>query len=171
MEFSEVIKNRVSVRGYNGKKVSDEDVQEVLEVMQLAPNAGHKQAYRIRVLKDEAEIARIGKGAGQEERFAGATALIVFFAVPEESGERFGERGRGLYCVQDATLACAYAQLGAAAIGVSSLWVGSFDEEDLMNMFDLGEDAGVLPVAITLLGYVDEKPERSGRKDLKDLMV
>ncbi|MBT3865014.1 nitroreductase [Candidatus Peregrinibacteria bacterium] len=172
MEFSDVIKNRISVRAYNGKEVSQENIQEILEMMQLAPSAGHKQAYRVRVVTDLEEIARVGKGAGQEDRFEGATAMIVFFVVPEDAGERFGERGRDLYCVQDATLACAYAQLGAASLGVSSLWVGSFDEADMMEMCGLpGEGGGLRPIAVTLLGYTDEKVERSARKDLKDLMV
>jgi nitroreductase len=171
MEFSEVIKNRVSVRQYNGKKVSEKDVAEILETMQLAPTAGHKQAYRIRVITDEGEIARVGKGAGQVDRFKGASAMIVFFVEPAVAEERFGDRGRELYCLQDATLACAYAQLGAASVGVSSLWVGSFDEEDLMVMCGLEEQEGVWPVAVTLLGHTYEKPERSARKDLKDLMV
>ena len=171
MEFSDVLKNRISVRSYNGKKVSEEDVAKILEVMQLAPTAGHKQAYRFRLVFNEDEIARVGKAADQVERFAGATCMIVFFVEPEVSGERFGDRGRELYCLQDATLACAYAQLGAASLDVSSLWVGSFDEEDMMVMCELEEKSGLWPVAVTLLGYTDEKPDRSARRDLGELMV
>ncbi|MBT4735553.1 MAG: nitroreductase [Candidatus Marinimicrobia bacterium] len=175
MEFLDVIANRVSCRSYNGKEVSQEKLDAILEVMQLAPTAAHYQSYRVRVSKDGELIDALAKIAGQEDRFSGAGAVIVFFAVPEEPAERFADRGRDLYSVQDATLACAYAQLGAANEGVESLWVGSFDESAVLEACGLsakGKDGlGLRPVAVSLFGHTDEKPVRSGRKGLEELEV
>ena len=33
------------------------------------------------------------------------------------------------FSIQDATLAAAYSQLAASALGLSSIWIGMFDEE------------------------------------------
>jgi len=175
MEFSDVIKNRVSCRSYNGREVSQEILDEILEAMQCAPTAAHFEAYRVRVSRDLAFIARLGEIVGQEDRFKGAGAVMVFFAVPEEGAARFGDRARELYCVQDATLACGYAQLAAASKGVESLWVGSFDEKEVLDACGLkaeGEDGlGLRPVAISLFGYTDERGKRSQRKAMKDLLL
>ena len=146
-----------------------------MELMQLAPTAAHYQAYRVRATTDLDLIAKIGEIAGQEERFAGATAMIVFFAVPEEGAERFGDRARDLYSIQDATLACAYAQLAATDLGISNLWVGSVDEVRVLEVCGLSKDGkdglGLWPVAVSLFGYTDEKLARCGRKKLEDLKV
>jgi len=42
-----------------------------------------------------------------------------------------------LYCVQDATLAAAYAQLAATALGLATCWVGAFDEAAVRRVADL----------------------------------
>jgi len=78
MNFSEAVSNRISCRSYNGEQVSDEDLAKILEVMQVAPTAAHYQAYRVRVTIDLELIAKVGEIAGQEDRFEGATAMIVF---------------------------------------------------------------------------------------------
>lgn len=175
MEFSDVIAARVSCRAYNGKKVSEEDLDRILNVANLAPTAAHYQAYRVRVTTDVELIKRFGEIAGQESRFEGAGAAMVFFAVPEEGAERFGDRSRKLYSVQDATLACSYAQLAAVDLGICSLWVGSFDEEEVLKACGLsreGKDGlGLWPVAISLFGYTDEELERCERKSVGDLKV
>ena len=175
MEFSDVITGRVSCRSYNGQQVSESDLEKILKVMELAPTAAHYQAYRVRVTTDLELIGKFAEITGQQDRFEGVTAAIVFFAVPEEGAERFGDRSRKLYSVQDATLACSYAQLAAADLGISSLWVGSFDEVAVLEACVLsreGKDGlGLWPVAISLFGYTDEKLKRCERRPLEDLKV
>lgn len=175
MEFMDTINARVSCRSYNGEQVSDEDLEKILEVMQLAPTAAHYQSYRVRVTKDADLIGKVADITGQNDRFNGATAMMIFFAVPEEAAERFKDRARDLYSVQDATLACAYAQLAAADQGIESLWVGSFDEAKVLEACGLsgeGKDGlGLRPVAVSLFGYTEEKPERTSRKSLEDLKI
>jgi nitroreductase len=175
MEFSDVIAGRVSCRSYNGKQVEKADLDKILKVMELAPTAAHYQAYRVRVTTDLELIGKFAEITGQQDRFVGATAAIVFFAVPEEGAERFEDRSRKLYSVQDATLACAYAQLAAADLGIASLWVGSFDEVAVLEACELSRDGsdglGLWPVAISLFGYTDKKLEHCERKPLDDLKV
>lgn len=170
MEFKEVIKNRFSCRKYNGRVVDDDVVDKILEAVWLAPSAGHKQAYKIKIVKDMSFIMKVGVSMGQEDRFAGATLMMVFFAEPKVSGERFGERGEELFCLQDATVACAYAQLAAADLGVSSLWVGAFEDAGLREMCGVGVE--LKPVAISLFGYAEEGAgERAKRRERKEVLM
>lgn len=195
MEFSDVVKNRVSCRSYNGKAVSQEMIDKILEEMVLAPTAGHLQAYRVKVLMadklgEREAIERIGELAGQKDRVKGCGAMMVFFAVPSDAA-KYGERGETLFALQDATIACAYAQLKACDLGLASLWVGAFDEGEVRKVCGKGgvgevsEVEGgsgsderlsgtvdeIVPISVLVLGYTDEKLERSGRKDLKNLLI
>jgi len=196
MEFSDVIKNRVSCRRYNGGVVEQDLVDKILNAMILAPTAGHLQAYRVKVFigggrKAEAieksggtgcsdVIEKIGETAGQAERVKGAGAAIVFFAVPKDAS-KYGERGEKVFALQDATIACSYAQLAACDLGLASLWIGAFDEKRLREVCGVegsGEPqagdavlAGLEPVSILILGYSDEELKRAERKDLKNLLI
>ena len=53
------------------------------------------------------------------------------------------------FSTQDATLAAAYAQLAAHALGLSSVWIGMIDEQEVMKA--LGTD--LVPSSILCIGY------------------
>lgn len=165
MEFFEVLNKRVSVRSYNGKPVSDEQIEKILEMAKLAPTAGGVQAYKVYVARDE-KILELAEMAKQKDRIKGAGAMIVFFACPEMSGVKYGERGKNLYAIQDATLLCAYAQLAATAEGLSTLWVGAFEDEAARKICGVENEAGLVPVAMLAVGYSDAETKRSERKKL-----
>jgi len=87
--------------------------------------------------------------------------VLVFLADPERSSARYGDRGAKLYAMQDATIACAYAQLAAAELGLGSVWVGAFDEERVAKAVNA---AGKKPVAMLPIGYPTSKPKRPARR-------
>lgn len=167
MEFFEVLNKRVSVRSYNGKPVSDEQIKKILEMAKLAPTAGCVQAYKVFVARDEKKILELAEMAKQKDRIKGAGAVIVFFAQPEMSAVKYGERGRNLYSIQDATLLCAYAQLAATAEGLSTLWVGAFEDEVARKICGIEGETGLVPVAMLAIGYSDVTAKRPARKKLE----
>jgi len=73
-----------------------------------------------------------------------------------------------LYCVQDATIACTFAILAATALGLASVWVGAFDEDDVRRA--IGAPPTHRPVAMLPIGYAAEVPRLRPRRSLKDLV-
>ena len=73
-----------------------------------------------------------------------------------------------LYSLQDATIACTFAMLAAVAEGLSTVWVGAFDDEKAHRA--IGSPAGIQPVAILPIGYPAEAPGQSPRRRLSDLV-
>jgi nitroreductase len=73
------------------------------------------------------------------------------------------------FSVQDATLAAAYAQLAAHALGLSSIWIGMIDEAKAMQA--LGTD--LVPSSILCLGYpfkmLQPKPKRNVAELIKEI--
>ena len=65
------------------------------------------------------------------------------------------------FSLQDATLAAAYSQLAAHALGLSSIWIGMINEDEVMEA--LGTN--LVPATILCLGYpqkmLQPKPKRS----------
>lgn len=166
-DLFQTIRHRHSVRQYQaGRDVESEKLHAVLEAAIAAPSAGDLQSYRIVVVRTQQTREALARAAG-EQRFVGeAPVCLVFCAVPEEAAARFGDRGRRLYAIQDATIAAAYAQLAVVAAGLGSTWVGYFDAEAVSGALDL--EPTRVPVAMLSLGYPAELPELSPRRPMSE---
>jgi len=66
--------------------------------------------------------------------------------------------------MQDATIACAYAQLAATASGLGACWVGAFHEDEVREI--VGAPAAWRPVAILPIGVPTEAAGVRERRDL-----
>ena len=51
MKVSDAVKNRVSLRVYDDRQISDADLGQILEAASLAPTAGNQQLYSVIVIK------------------------------------------------------------------------------------------------------------------------
>jgi nitroreductase len=67
---------------------------------------------------------------------------------------------------QDATLAAAYSQLAAHALGLSSIWIGMLDENKLMEILR----TDLSPSSILCLGYPVKMLVPKPKRNLKDLI-
>jgi nitroreductase len=168
MEFFDVVNNRKSVRAYAAKPVEDEKVNSILKAANQAPSAGNLQAYEIYLVRNTKVLRALGSAALGQVFVAGAPLALVFCAHPARSAYRYGERGRRLYAVQDATIACTYAMLAATAMGLATVWIGAFDEN--MVRSTIGGPEGQIPVAILPIGYHAEKPAPTPRRGLEELV-
>lgn len=172
MDFFEVVKTRQAIRAFQNKPLEPELIQQIFNVLNRAPSAGNLQAYEIfAVTRRESLDAMVAaarlKTRGQDY-IAQAPIVLVFCAHPARSTPRFGSRGETLYCVQDATIACAYAQLAATALGLATVWIGSFDEAAVRQAIGVGDD--LRPIVILPVGYAAEKPDESARRPVTDLV-
>lgn len=167
-DFFETVRHRHSVRHFRDLPVEREKVHAILEMASAAPSAGDLQAYRIIVVSSEQGRRELSRLAGEQGFLAEAPLCLIFCADPLRSAGAYGERGRNLYALQDATIAATYAQLATVAAGLGSTWVGSFDEAALANHFQL--EAGLRPVAILAVGYPAELPEPTPRRHLDEMV-
>jgi len=168
MDFFDVVKERHSMRAYGPQPVKPEDLQLILEAVNRAPSAGNMQAYEVYLVRDAERKAALVGAAGDQEFLAQAPLVLVFCAHPARSVGRYGERGADLYCLQDATVACTFAMLGATALGLSTVWVGAFDEDEVRQV--IGAPQGERPVAMLPVGYAAEAPEVRARRSLQKLV-
>ncbi len=168
MEFFDVLEARHSIRAYEARPVEPEKLQCILEAVRRAPSAGNLQAYEIYLVRDEHRRVTLAAAAGDQEFLIQAPLSLVFCAHASLSAVRYGERGVQLYCIQDATIACTYAMLAAAALGLSTVWVGAFNAEDVRTVIGAPEEHR--PVAILPMGYPAETPRIRARRSLSEIV-
>lgn len=169
MEFDLIVRKRQSIRAYDSKTIEIKILDNILETMNTAPSAGNLQGYQVYIVEDFDTRLALAQAAYNQEFVAQAPVVLVFCAFPERSQVRYGSRGRNLYCIQDATIACCYAMLAATNNGLGSVWVGAFDPEGVKRAISIKE--GLIPVVILPIGYPAEIPERRSRRKLEDLII
>jgi nitroreductase len=150
----EIFKKRHSVRSFQNKAIEEEKLKEILEAANSAPSAGNLKAREIVVVKDLETKNGLVKTTSGQDFIAEASVVLVFFALPEKSGKEYGERGRNLYSIQDATISASFAWLQAVDLGLSCCWVGAFDEKEVKEILKVSPDW--YPVAILPIGYSAE---------------
>ncbi len=166
MEFFETIIKRRSVRAFKSEPVEEWKINRLLEAANLAPSAGDLQAYEIVVVRDRERKRRLCEAALGQDFIEEAPVVFVFLSNPRRSARRYGKRGIELYCIQDATIAAAYLQLAATALGLGSVWVGAFHDDKVSECVNAGE---LKPVAIIPVGYPAEEPITTPRRGVSSI--
>lgn len=167
MDFFEVLQKRYSVRAYKPDPIGDATLTKILEAVNSAPSAGNLQAYEVILVRDPERKRQLARASWDQWFIAEAPVVLVFVANPERN-RRYGKRGTELYCVQDATIACSYAQLAATALGLGSCWIGAFDDDKVREV--VGIPQNMRPVAILPIGVPADMPEPKERRPLGDLV-
>lgn len=134
-----------------------------------APSAGNRQPWRIVVVRDPTRLEELSKAAYGQSFVASCQVLLGIFAVPEESAERYAERGRQLYVFQD-TAALTYALLlGIHFNGLGGCWVGAFDDDAVARVFKAPD--GFRPVAMIPIGHYDQPPPPRPRRSISEVVL
>ena len=168
MEFTEVVKNRYSCKKYDGKQISAEQLDAVLQAGRLAPTAKNLQGQRIYVVQSAEGLAKIDELTPC--RYGAPTVLVVAFdknSVFVYPGE---EANSG---VEDASIVATHMMLAATNTGVDSCWLNFFDPDKAAKELGLPENEEVL--MILDLGYAAEGvgplPNHASRKPLEETVV
>lgn len=165
MEFTEVVKNRYSCKKYDGKQISAEQLDAVLQAGRLAPTAKNLQGQRIYVVQSAEGLAKIDELTPY--RYGAPTVLVVAFdknSVFVYPGEEVNSG------VEDASIVATHMMLAATNTGVDSCWLNFFDPAAVAKAFDLPENEQVL--MLLDLGFAAEGfaplPNHTSRKQLEE---
>jgi nitroreductase len=146
--------------------VEEDKLTWILEADNRAPSAGNLQAYMIVIVRDAVTRKALAQVALNQESVAQAPVVLAFFACPQISAARYRSRGAELYALQDATIACAYAQLAATALGLGNAWVGAFNDDAVKRILKVKGDRRA--VALLPIGYAAEFPKPTSRRPLNE---
>jgi nitroreductase len=168
VDFFEVVRTRRSIRVFENRPVEEEKLHAILEATNAAPSAGNLQAYEIYLVKDPAARGRLAKTIPNMAFFSVVPVVLAFCVHPGRAMARYRERGEKLYALQDATIACTHAMLAATALGLGSVWVGAFRDQEVSEALKL--PGSVTPVALLPIGYPAETVDARSRRALEEIV-
>ena len=144
MEFTEVIATRESIRKYDGRKPSEEQLAQILEAGRLAPTAFNKQPQRVYILESDEALAKMDKV--HPCRYGASMVLLVCGDATVAAGH-----GSNSTATTDATIAATHMLLAARNAGVDSVWAGVHQMEKTQEVFDLPKT--MIPICFIDLGF------------------
>ena len=148
MNLEEVLKTRKSTRKFSGLKINPKIIAKGIAYGQKAPSAGALRAYKFVTVAIKERVEQIAKIARQEW-IKGAGLIVVICVDPEKSATKYGNRGRNLYSIQDATLFGSHLDLYFVSQGLGTCWVGSFNEEKIKKLLELDSR----PISLLVVGH------------------
>jgi nitroreductase len=169
MDFYSVLDARKSIRAYLPRPVEPAKLDRILRAAVGAPTAGNLQAFDLLVVEEARRREEIARACVRQTFIAQAPVVLVFSANLDRSAAKYGEAGRRLFAIQDATIATTLAHLAAAAEGLASCWIGAFDPAVVSKICRLPPDRA--PVAVLPVGYAAEKAETTPRRSLEEAVT
>jgi nitroreductase len=133
----------------------------------MAPSADNTQPWKFVVVRDEQIKLKLANAANGQKFMAQAPIVVVACGIPDEAFPTVG--GYMSSHVIDVSIAVDHLALAAHSCGLATCWIAAFKEEKVREALGIPEDVRV--VALTPLGYPDETPERTPRKNLEELVV
>jgi nitroreductase len=140
-------------------------VDKILAAADTAPTAGNFQGFEVVYVKNK-EIKKRLVEASNNQSYVNAPLVLVFCMVPSRVKMKFTPEILAKFSLQDATLAAGYSQLAASALGLSSIWIGMFDEEKVKQIIQ----TDLKPSSILCVGYPQQKRPPKSRRKLKELI-
>lgn len=160
-----VMARRRSTRRFSGASVDGWMVDKILAAADTAPTAGNFQGFRVFYVRSERAKAALAEAANNQP-YVAAPVVLVFCMEPSRVKMKFEPRVLEKFSLQDATLAAAYSQLAASALGLSSIWIGMLDEQKVMDI--LGTD--LRPSSILCIGHPARYRPPKARRHLRELV-
>ncbi|QQO11453.1 nitroreductase family protein [Breznakiella homolactica] len=157
MNLFDAIAKRHSVRTYLDKPVEPEKLQSIFSAVRLAPSARNGQEWRFIAVTDPELRERVAAAGGQP--FLSQCPVIV--AACAETDRRVMRCGEMAYPI-DVAIAIDHLTLAAAAMGLGTCWVGSFDPQIVREALGIPENAPV--VELIALGYSAEEDKPAADK-------
>jgi nitroreductase len=171
-ELMAVIKGRRSIRKYQDKEVSAEQLNTVLEAVQWSPSWANTQCWEVVVIQDpavkQALQETLAKGNPATKAVVAAPVLLAMCGKLESSGyynnqvtTKFGD-----WFLFDLGLATQSLCLAAHNQGLGTVVVGLFDHDKAKSVLQV--PAGYEVVALLPLGYPAKESSPPKRREISE---
>jgi nitroreductase len=160
-----VMSTRRSTRKFSSRPIEQWKIDKILAAADTAPTAGNFQGFEIFYVKDPKVKEKLVLAANNQP-YVNTPVVLVFCSNPERVKLNFPQEIIAKFSIQDATLAAAYSQLAASALGLSSIWIGLINEEKVKEAIG----TKLRPSSILCIGYPSQKRGPKSRRNLKDLI-
>ena len=186
MEFTDIVMQRYATKKFDGKKIPEAKINELIELVRFAPSALNLQPWKIKIVTDQNVKDLLKTAAFGQEQVTTCSHLLVFCADPDYDGlmKRLGDLLQKNKVPDDARkmilgmasqfattmspeqrlawsqaqtyLALGNALNGAKSLGFDSCPMGGFNPDEFTKILKIPKP--LVPVMLCPVGYAADKP-------------
>lgn len=191
MEFKDIVMKRYASKKFDNKKIPDDKVNELFDIIRHAPSSLNIQPWKIKVITDDNLKKKLKPVSYNQEQITSCSHLLVFCAdtdllarierikkqmldngATEESIKGYMDMMTGYVSGMndDEKLAFAQRQVflalgnsvnGAKSLGFDSCPMGGFDKKAYAEILELPEN--IVPTVLSPIGYAVDTPKPKTR--------
>ena len=178
-ETIETLLNRVSVRKFSDRPVSEAVVEAILKASFRAPTSSNIQSYSVVVVRDQAVREKLYPITGNQKHILTAPVFLAFCAdlskieaATRLNGHTIDDNNLeiGLVSSIDAALVGQSAYLAADSLGLKGVMIGAVRNDAVATAEALGLPHRVYCVFGMCLGYPAEAPPQKPRMDYSTMV-
>jgi len=197
VEFKEIVMRRYAVKEFDGRKVPEGKLRELMELIRFSATSFNLQPYKVKVVSDQATKDLLQKASWDQPQVGTASHVLVFCADTnvselidqlEASLVRAGaskdsllgyvdmmrgfEKGMGAeakkaWAQKQAYIALGNAMNGAAALGFDSCPMEGFAPDEYSKILKL--PAHLVPTVVCPIGYAADQPRPKVRFEASEI--
>ncbi len=168
MNVLESVLNRRSIRKFQEKEIPNEMVDKLIHALIWAPSAGNLQSRKFYIIKDQKVKDSITRVA-LNQTFISKAPIVFVCCTDDMLASRYGQRGVNLYTIQDVSCSIMGMMLVAHEMGLGTVWVGAFNENEIIKILNL--PSHLRPVAIIPVGWPKKIPSTTPRVSVSEAIV
>lgn len=168
MDLLETIKGRRSIRSFKSDEVTQAEIDLLIEAATYAPSAGNIQPWEFTIIRIHEMKKRLVEAAYGQSFIEEASVVIVVCANEDRSSQRYGDRGKTLYCIQDTAAAIQNMLLTAYSLDLGTCWIGAFKEDEVRAVLNV--PIGIKPVAIVPIGHPARKASSRQKRTMEQIV-
>lgn len=191
MEFKELVQKRYAARVYEDRKIDDEKIDQILEMIRLSPSALNLQPWKVKVVADDELKEKLYQNSMDQKHITACSHVLVFCAnsdlpgqaekiingmksagLPEENIKyyemaannlvgRIPPEARLCEAQKNVFIAATHGIYAAKSMGIDSCVVQGFDPAAYSEILEL--PSNIVPTVLVLLGYAADDPAPKAR--------
>jgi nitroreductase len=166
----EMVAERFSPNTFTDQPVSDELINDMLDVARWAPSSYNEQPWKFLVTrKGEENFQKVYQALKEGNQNWAGKAPILMVTLASDNYARNGRRNRHAW--HDTGMAMGFFLMAGVEAGVQVHQMGGFFPERIEESIELPE--GYHPVAVAAIGYTNElaAQESRTRKSLREIRL
>ena len=186
MEFKSILEERFATKKFDGKKIDQDKIEQIMEMIRLSPSALNLQPWKIKIIADEDLKEKLSPASMGQPQIKSCSHLLVFCAnsdlkgnadklindlkasgIPEKNIQflesvlnnflRMFPGEEGIHeAQQNAFIPAITAIYAAKSLGIDSCPMQGFNPAAYSEILELPDT--LVPTIIVPLGYAADKP-------------
>lgn len=199
MEFQKIVQERYAVKTFDGKKLPEDKIRQLLEIIRFAPSSFNIQPWKIVVVSNKELKEKLAPAAWNQPQIISSSHLLVFCANSDIKGNiqliesesiKAGSKKEDIkgyiemmqgfeegmspetklsWAQRQAYIALGNAVNGAKSLGFDSCPMEGFSPVEFAKILNL--PGNIVPVALCAIGYASDKSNPKFRFSEREVVI